>query len=627
MADKVAGEAKYDAFITKVRNWYRDSLSHQREWRLEAKQCFDMVAGRQFTDAEKAEIEESLRAPIVFNRIDPTVSAVQGHQINNRQEVRYLPREMGDVKLNEIYTAAAEYIDDNSDAYDEVSDAFWSALVCGMGWTETRIGYDEDPEGKVYGAEMIDYTEMKWDPRAKKRNLMDSRYLMRERFWPKDEAEMKWPKLKGMDIANQEAWIDSPDDLGEHDASRSWMYENSASQWYRKEEDEVLILLVQWYELENMYTFRDPQSGKLLDLPQNKYNKVKDQLDELGLKVVKRYRRKYYQAFICGDEVLEKGPSPCKDHFTMQCITGKRDLTKNHWYGLVRAMIDPQKWANKFFSEIQDIMSSNRTGGAFVEESALVNPREARDMWNDANPLILIRDGALGRGAIQERNPIQYPQGLDKLMEWAIIALPQVSGVNVELLGMVDREQAGILEIQRKKAGLTILSKLFDNLKSYRRQRGRLLLYFIETYLTDGRLIRITGQDGTEKYQPLMKDPQTKKYDIIVDESPSSPNQREETYAILSHVIPQLLQTGLPIPPEVLDYVPLPSTLIAKWKELINNNQNNPDVKKAKDLEARLKAAEAAKAETQAQLNEARAQLEKVKTKLAPHETAAKIIK
>jgi len=192
---------------------------------------------------------------------------------------------------------------------------------------------------------------------------------------------------------------------------------------------------------------------------------------------------------------------------------------------------------------------------------------------------------------------------------------------------MVDREQAGILEIQRKKAGLTILSKLFDNLKSYRRQRGRLLLYFIETYLTDGRLIRITGQDGTEKYQPLMKDPQTKKYDIIVDESPSSPNQREETYAILSHVIPQLLQTGLPIPPEVLDYVPLPSTLIAKWKELINNNQNNPDVKKAKDLEARLKAAEAAKAETQAQLNEARAQLEKVKTKLAPHETAAKIIK
>jgi len=586
-----------------------------------------MVAGRQYTDSEKAELEENLRAPIVFNRIDPVISAVNGHQINNRQEVRYIPREQGDVKVNELYTAAASYVDDNSDAYDEISDAFHDALVCGMGWTETRISYDEDPEGKIYGAERIPFNEMKWDPSAKKRNLADTRYRIREKWWDKSEAEEKWPAIKKMDVAASKAWVDSPEEFGgEHDASRAWMYENDASKWFKKEEDEILILQVQYYELETFYQVGDPQSGQLIELTENKFNKLKDRIEAMGARFVKQRRRKYLQAFILGDELLEQGDAPCKHDFTLQCITGKRDTNKNHWFGMVRAMIDPQKWSNKFFSEIQDIMSSNRTGGAFVESSALEDPRKAEEIWNDPNPLIIVADGSLGRGAIQERNPIQYPQGLDRLMEWAVMSIPQVTGVNTELLGLADREQSGVLELQRKKAGMTILAGLFDSLKSYRRSRGRVLLYFIEEYIADGRLIRITGEDGIEQYVQLMKDEETKKYDVIVDDSPSSPNAKEETYAVLSAILPQLLQAGLPVPPELLDYTPLPSQLTEKWKKMIEDGKNNPEAQKAAQLEERLKTAEALKDESVAELNKAKAKVERLEAQMKPYESLSKVM-
>jgi len=131
-----------------VRNWFSRSKDHQLEWRNEAKENYDFFAGRQWTDDELAELEEHLRPTIAFNRIAPMVSAVKGHQINNRQEVRYIPREEGDVKVNELLTGAAQGVDDECDAEDELSDVFEDLMITGMGWSETRISYDEDIDGK-----------------------------------------------------------------------------------------------------------------------------------------------------------------------------------------------------------------------------------------------------------------------------------------------------------------------------------------------------------------------------------------------------------------------------------------------------------------------------------------------
>jgi hypothetical protein len=288
-----------------------------------------------------------------------------------------------------------------------------------------------------------------------------------------------------------------------------------------------------------------------------------------------------------GDE-LER--SPCQEGFTLKFITAKRDRNKNQWYGIVRSMKDPQRWGNKFFSQIHDIMAKNQKGGAFVEEGALIDARKAEEQWASSNPLILLKEGGIDK--IKERTPSQYPSGLDRMMMFCFESIPFVSGINLEALGLANREQAGVLEETRKKAAMAILAPLFGALRQYRREQGKVLLSYIQKYLTDGRLIRIIGNSGNVKYVPLTKQPDTLQYDVIVDQSPTSPDFREKVWAALNQqVLPIMLKNGQAIPPSVLQYAPLPSDVAAELAESMSGKLPPQVEQKFQEMQGALQKA------------------------------------
>ena len=137
-------------------------------------------------------LRDQMRPEITFNRIAPTAEAILGIEIGNRRAVRYIPRSAGDAKPDEILTAAAEWARDGADAEDEETDAFFDVIVCGMGWVDTRIDYENDPEGKIV-AERIDPLEMVWDGAARKRNLGDARRTWRVKRLPSAGASRHSP--------------------------------------------------------------------------------------------------------------------------------------------------------------------------------------------------------------------------------------------------------------------------------------------------------------------------------------------------------------------------------------------------------------------------------------------------
>jgi hypothetical protein len=52
----------------------------------------------------------------------------------------------------------------------------------------------------------------------------------------------------------------------------------------------------------------------------------------------------------------------------------------------------------------------------------------------------------------QERESVPLPPGLDQLLMFAISSIRDVTGINLELLGQADREQAAFLRSSAAKA-------------------------------------------------------------------------------------------------------------------------------------------------------------------------------
>jgi hypothetical protein len=184
----------------------------------------------------------------------------------------------------------------------------------------------------------------------------------------------------------------------------------------------------------------------------------------------------------------------------------------------------------------------------------------------------------------------------------ALDFIRDVSGVNLELLGLRDATQSGVLEEHRKQAGMSILAGLFDSLRLYRKRQGRILLYFILTYLSDGRLIRIVGEEGA-KYVPLIHQPGLVDYDVVVDDEPTSPNQKEKVWATLMQMLPMLGQTlDASDIATLAEYSPLPTAVVEKWQRKVKEGEaGQAPVRPHKlQLEAMLQKAKVMLTEAQA---------------------------
>jgi hypothetical protein len=83
---------------------------HRSKWRIEAKRSYNFVSSKQWEEEDERILMAQGRPTITFNRTAPIINAVCGLEVNNRQGVVYLPREMGDVGVNEMYTSAGKWV-------------------------------------------------------------------------------------------------------------------------------------------------------------------------------------------------------------------------------------------------------------------------------------------------------------------------------------------------------------------------------------------------------------------------------------------------------------------------------------------------------------------------------------
>jgi Skp family chaperone for outer membrane proteins len=488
--------------MLELRQRYEAARQFIGEWRQEARECFDMYSGKQWSEQDKQKLIEQQRVPVTFNRVAILIDAVIGYEVNNRQETRYIPRTPGDAKVNELLSEAARYFRDQCDAEFEESDAFRDDIICGMGWTNDRITDERNPDYDLV-RDRVDPLRMLWDPSSRKPNLEDARYLIYETSMSKDEARALVPEWDGEYIHAD--WLgDQSDDNINHsnprDAYKGLNTENSATR-------DIRVLEYQYVVDRQEHVITNPETGEAITMADDEWTGLKEEdAKALGQNKVTRRVREWKRAFAIGGEIFEK-KHPYPKGPTYHCVTGKRDRNTGYWFGLVRALRDPQMWSNKWLSQIMHLINTSAKPGYDIEKGAIDNVGTFESKAARPGAINVFTDGALQQGRVQRREAVGLPPDLSNLMQYANESMQNVSGVNAELLGMADREQAGVLEYQRKQSAVTLLAPLFDSFRRYRKISGRCWLYFMQHYLTDGRLIRITKDDGGQMNVPFQKGP------------------------------------------------------------------------------------------------------------------------
>lgn len=614
-----------EGLLLAIKGWVRADIEQSAEWRRAAKAEYDFVAGHgQWSEADRKFLAEQKRPVFEFNKTLKFVRAICGLEVNNRQQITYLPREVdnaAEVKANELLTAASEWMSQGCQAHRHQSRAFRDLVICGMGWTESVIDYDEDRRGK-YVERRINPLEMGWDCDARDDNLRDAKRVWRLREMLRAEAEALIPGVtdrKGYSVDDLDAaWTTDISPIGntlnDLDAFRG---RQDLSDVRRK----VRILQIQWWEMEPYRVTVDPQTGAEVEMSEADYRRaarVYKGMTGLDLPSAKLMRRVYKQALV-GGKVLHVGPCPRSDGFTFACMTGEPDDNHGNWYGMVRLLRDPQVWENKFFSQMMHMINATAKGGILAESDAFPDIRQAQETYARADAITVVNPGAIAKNKIMPKPGAAITGGILQLMQITNSLFSETTGMNLELMGMADRQQPGILEAQRKQAAMTILATLFDSLSSYREDVGRIRLNFIQRYLADDRIIRVHGEDGYQA-MPLLKDETMGQYDVIVDDAPESTNMKERTWMALSMILPSIQSMLTPqTVAMLLDYVPgLPSRLVMELKKVATQEpdpealqlQQRQAVASVEEAEAR-----AMKAKTGAVLDLARAAAERAKAR------------
>ncbi|WP_375706885.1 portal protein [Bartonella sp. AA126HLJHH] len=554
------------ALFKKLVGWYQDDIDHVEKWRKNAQEDYDFYNGRQWNEQDLAVLHEQNRPVMTFNRIAPLINAVIGAERNNKRQVQFIPRQEGAAFANQILTGAAEWFRDEADGEYEDSDAFQDAIICGMGWTDTRLDYEQDPQGKPIIAR-LDPMKMVWDASAVKSNLIDA-----QRLWYIDEkplavAQQMFPNVHWSDLhadwVKHQSFLQPTSDGMTQSYQSERGYQGEEGSGYQRPKM-VTLVECRWFEREVVYKVLEPLSGKFVDYSEQDFQNLSKtfphvQATRLNRKIVKR-------AFL-GRKLLEAPDKPLvpPNQLGWECITGTFDKLSRQFYGIVRPTKDPQRWANKYFSQVMHLLNSQSKGGIMAERDAFDDDRQAVESWARADSITWLKSGAVSGGRIQPKPVAQFPQGFFQLFNEAKSALEQVTGLSSEFIGTRAVNQPGILEQQRRQSSLNLLASFFDGLRRYRQRQGKIILYLIQNYLSDGRLVRIAGDENAQ-YVPLTREMVTSlEYDIVVDDAPTSLNEKERTFALIMQLLPLMQNFATPeIMLDLLRYSPLPASLIHK---------------------------------------------------------------
>jgi hypothetical protein len=319
--------------LEKFERWDKALTAHWAEWREAAEAEYEFRDGHQWTDDEEAAMLDNGKVAVCFNLCSPTLDAVSGAEISNRQQVQYFPRQVESTGIADALTQGAEYVSDECNGDQEDSEAFRDCITCGMGVTETRP--DVDGENVMLVKERVDPLQMRWDPASRKACFEDARYLCRDIPMSKDEFDELKEEIGQPDADGDDAGLSVGKRLTVVNPRQR--YTNGLLGNGQASEDEVIVHEWQWWEKQDLHltAMPDPENPgvtKITPLDPESHSKAQKVVRDAGqqpLRSVKSTTKVFYRALVGGGEILHQEELK-EGAFRYKAMTGKRDRKRGH---------------------------------------------------------------------------------------------------------------------------------------------------------------------------------------------------------------------------------------------------------------------------------------------------------
>lgn len=221
--------------------WIEDWMTSTADARNESARDEQYYYGKQWTNAEIAELNKRKQPVIVDNLIRRKVNAVRGEEIAKRVDPEARPRTPKHEDEAHAITDALRYVEEDQSIDELGGDAMLDALNAGVFGGIVEV---DEEDGYRCTVQSIPWTQLAIDPRSRRRDGSDAKWKANIQWMDLDDAEDIYPDAKEALAAGCAQHIGSDDDTTE-DRPKKWfdakrkrvkvceMYYRSGKDWYR----------------------------------------------------------------------------------------------------------------------------------------------------------------------------------------------------------------------------------------------------------------------------------------------------------------------------------------------------------------------------------------------------------
>lgn len=521
-----------DDFLQDMREDYALDLQDDKENRDEAVEDKKFAAGEQW-DPVVLQYRTGLPC-LVLNQVPQFTAQLVGDWRQNKNGIKVVPSENGDVDSAAIRGDLIRSIEQKSRADRAYDNAFESMITCGDGAFQISVDYAGED---VFDQDIIikpidDALSVVWDRMSVDPTGRDANHCFVDELYPRKEFDKLWPDTDPSELSDREQKWMQADGWYDSDKVRVTAY------WRMLIRDRLLVM----FEDNSIHAI----DGDLDKLIETHGNPVKSRIAPC----------RYAQMHLVTGFAILAGPFEYRlSRLPVIRMSGRVVNVDGRRirYGLVRWMKDPVRLRNFWRSVAAEQLGYAPKAQWLATESAVDGREEDfRKAHLSRDPLLLVNDGAVIGQDIQRVQPPQIEAAL--LNEAAVNTqdMKDVTGIHDASLGIKSNETSGRAIMARQREGDIASLTYYDNGNAAVLEGGDVVNQLLGQVMDGTRIARLVGEDESirlvkinDPFDPKSPDLSVGNYDVAITTGPSYTTRRVEAADAMMQAVqvwPQLMQ-------------------------------------------------------------------------------------